>query len=74
MESLSVRENEIAHLVALGYPNKQIGERLNISEQTVKNHLQSIFRKLSVANRVELTIHVAGLGKRTQPAGRRIRA
>lgn len=44
--------------MARGYSNRQIGERLNISEQTVKNHIQSIFRKLALNNRVELTIHI----------------
>lgn len=58
MEALSLREKDVARLVALGLSNKQIANRLEISEQTVKNHLQSIFRKLAVGNRVELTLHV----------------
>src|ERR1700689_3198431 len=43
---LSEREKEIVQLVAQGYRNKEIGEKLFISEQTVKNHLQNIFDKL----------------------------
>ena len=66
MEPLSTRENEIARLVALGYSNRRVGDELHISEQTVKNHLQSIFRKLAVSNRVELTIRVRRAGKRVQ--------
>ena len=56
MQGLSPREYQIAQLVASGRSNRQIAERLVISEQTVKNHIQSIFRKLSLNNRVELTI------------------
>ena len=59
MSELTLREYEVARLVATGYSNKQIGDRLKISEQTVKNHLQSIFRKLALSNRVELTIHLS---------------
>ena len=60
MSELTLREYEVARLVATGYSNKQIGDRLKISEQTVKNHLQSIFRKLALSNRVELTIRLSG--------------
>ena len=56
MQGLSPREYQIAQLVASGRSNRQIAERLAISEQTVKNHIQSIFRKLALNNRVELTI------------------
>lgn len=58
MQALTYREREIAHLVARGLSNRQIARLLRISEQTVKNHNRSIFLKLSVANRVELTIYV----------------
>ncbi|PYX96991.1 MAG: hypothetical protein DMG64_19335 [Acidobacteria bacterium] len=56
MQALSQREYQVAQLVASGHSNRQIAERLVISEQTVKNHVQSIFRKLAISNRVELTI------------------
>lgn len=58
MQELTPREYEVADLAATGYSNKQIGDRLNISEQTVKNHMHSIFRKLALNNRVELTIRI----------------
>ena len=58
MHALSPREYQVARLVAGGRSNRQIGEQLAISEQTVKNHIQSIFRKLSLSNRVELTIRI----------------
>ena len=60
MESLTAREIEVSRLIARGLSNKQIGEQLKISEQTVKNHTHTIYRKLTVSNRVELTIHVYG--------------
>jgi DNA-binding NarL/FixJ family response regulator len=58
MQDLSSREYEVAQLVAGGYSNQEISERLQISLQTVKNHLQSIFRKLSLENRVELALRI----------------
>jgi two-component system response regulator DegU len=58
MQDLSSREYEVAQLVAGGYSNQEISGRLQISVQTVKNHLQSIFRKLSLANRVELALRI----------------
>ncbi len=54
---LSDREKEIVQLVAQGYRNKEIGERLFISEQTVKNHLHNIFDKLGVSDRLELALY-----------------
>ena len=58
MQALSPREHQVARLVAAGRSNRQIAEHLAISEQTVKNHIQSIFRKLAIGNRVELTIRI----------------
>ena len=40
-------------LVAQGYRNKEIAEKLFISEQTVKNHLHNIFDKLGVSDRLD---------------------
>lgn len=50
---LSEREWEVLALVAEGLPNKQIAERLHISGNTVKYHLQNIFAQLNVSNRTE---------------------
>jgi DNA-binding NarL/FixJ family response regulator len=44
---LSQRELEIVSLIAQGLNNKEMGKKMSISEQTVKNHLHNIFRKLS---------------------------
>lgn len=54
---LSRREMEVIQLVIQGYKNKEIGQKLFISEKTVKNHLSAIFNKLGVADRLELTLY-----------------
>jgi DNA-binding NarL/FixJ family response regulator len=56
--SLSGREREVITLVGEGLKNKQIAERLFISETTVRHHLTSIFSKLDIASRFELIIFV----------------
>ncbi len=50
---LSVREKEILNLVALGFANKEIGGKLNISYLTVRVHLRRIYEKLHVRSRTE---------------------
>jgi two-component system, NarL family, nitrate/nitrite response regulator NarL len=54
---LSDREKEIVHLVVQGFRNKEIGVKLFIGEQTVKNHLHNIFDKLGVSDRLELALY-----------------
>jgi DNA-binding NarL/FixJ family response regulator len=51
---LTARELEISRLVASGCRNRQIAEKLTITEGTVKIHLNRIYEKLLVTNRVEL--------------------
>jgi DNA-binding NarL/FixJ family response regulator len=48
---LSARESETLALLATGMPNRHIAEALFVSENTVRSHLKSIFRKLGVSNR-----------------------
>jgi len=55
--SLTDRERQVIALIAEGLKNKQIGERLFISETTVTHHLSSIFSKLEVSDRLELVIY-----------------
>ena len=52
--SLTIREQEIAQLIAEGLPNKIIGKRLGISPWTVATHLRRMFRKLGVKTRAAL--------------------
>lgn len=54
---LSDREKEIVRLVVQGFRNREIGEKLFISEQTVKNHLHNTFDKLGVSDRLELALY-----------------
>jgi len=54
---LSQREREIVGLVAQGFKNKEMAEKMFISEQTVKNHLHNIFDKLGVSDRLELALY-----------------
>jgi DNA-binding NarL/FixJ family response regulator len=54
---LSDREMEVVQLVAQGFQNKEIGEKLFISVQTVKNHLHNIFDKVGVSDRLELMLY-----------------
>jgi DNA-binding NarL/FixJ family response regulator len=54
---LSEREKQVVQLVAQGFRNREIGEKLVISEQTVKNHLHNIFDKLGVSDRLELALY-----------------
>lgn len=53
---LSERERQIAYYVARGLKNKDIGQTLSISENTVKRHLQSIFSKTGARDRLELAV------------------
>jgi two-component system, NarL family, nitrate/nitrite response regulator NarL len=57
MASLSDREREVIELIGKGLKNKEIATQLSISEITVRHHLSSIYSKLDVANRLELTIY-----------------
>ncbi len=56
-QPLSKREEEIARLVAEGCSNRQISQRLGLSEHTIKNYLFRVFEKLGVSTRVELALY-----------------
>jgi len=53
---LSPKEREIVALVTQGFKNQDIGAKLSITEQTVKNYLHNIFDKLNVRDRLELAL------------------
>jgi DNA-binding NarL/FixJ family response regulator len=53
---LTVREKQIVELVQQAKPNKEIAYDLHLSEGTIKEYLNRIFRKLRVSNRTELAI------------------
>jgi DNA-binding NarL/FixJ family response regulator len=54
--SLTKRERELAILVGEGLTNREIAQRLFVSESTVRHHLTSVFTKLGVSNRFELIL------------------
>jgi DNA-binding NarL/FixJ family response regulator len=54
---LSKREQQIVPLVAAGMTNKEISDKLGLSEHTVKNHLFRIYEKLGISSRVELILY-----------------
>lgn len=56
IESLTERETEVLKLVSNGMYNKEIAEKLQISERTVKNHLFNIFKKIDVTDRTQAAL------------------
>ncbi|SFD36284.1 response regulator transcription factor [Clostridium uliginosum] len=54
LKCLTNREKEIVDYVSMGLSNKEIGEKLFISANTVKNHVYNIYKKVNVKNKVEL--------------------
>ena len=61
-QKLTSREREIVRHVALGMRNAEVARHLFISEVTVKTHLNNIFQKLGVRDRVELTLYAIRAG------------
>jgi DNA-binding NarL/FixJ family response regulator len=59
---MTSREQQIAAFVAEGNNNRQIAEKLLISEHTVKNHMKNILEKLGFENRVQLTAYIIKYG------------
>lgn len=57
MEGLSLREGEVMELVAQGCSNREIADRLCISEGTARNVLSSVLDKLGLRDRTQLAIH-----------------
>jgi DNA-binding NarL/FixJ family response regulator len=66
LAKLSTRELEIAEYVAQGYSNKVIGAKLNLSDNTVRNHLANIMQKLNFHNRVQVATLVLQHLKKTK--------
>ncbi|MEO6145468.1 MAG: response regulator transcription factor [Sulfuriferula sp.] len=62
---LSQREREIVELVAQGLSNKAISSRLDLSENTVRNHLSNIMEKLGMQNRVQVATSALKHGRIT---------
>ncbi len=67
--TLTTRERELINLVCEGLRNREIAEKLFISEATVRHHLTSIFGKLAVADRLELILYAFRQGLAKAPPG-----
>lgn len=59
---LTARELEILHLAALGLRNKEIAERLFLSQRTIEGHFSHVFDKLAVGSRTEAIVYAARRG------------
>jgi DNA-binding NarL/FixJ family response regulator len=57
MPLLTRREEEVVHLVADGLKNREIAEKLQVKEHSVRNYIYRIFEKLGVSSRVELVLY-----------------
>jgi DNA-binding NarL/FixJ family response regulator len=66
---LSRREREIAELVAEGLTNRQIAERLFLSERTAQNHVQHILDKLGLNNRSQIAVWIERRRVESAPSG-----
>jgi DNA-binding NarL/FixJ family response regulator len=67
LDSLSARQLESLALLATGLHAHQIAAQLGVSEATVKSHLQQVYRKLGVSNRVEASMRFLQAGGTDAP-------
>lgn len=56
---ITKRERDVMRLLVYGLTNKQIGQKLEISNYTVRDHISSTFKKFNVTSRVELAVIAA---------------
>jgi DNA-binding NarL/FixJ family response regulator len=61
-ERLTPREMDVLRLLAQGFTNKKIADRLTVNERTIKYHVSSILAKLEVSNRTEAVTEAARRG------------
>ncbi|MCX7800539.1 MAG: LuxR C-terminal-related transcriptional regulator [Fimbriimonadales bacterium] len=66
---LTPREQEVAKLVAQGLPNRRIGQIMGLQEQSVKNLVSVVMRKLNCENRVQVALKIVGVIKDPTLAG-----
>lgn len=73
--NLTARELQVVEMVGEGLQNKQIAEKLKVSTSTVRNHLQAIFKKTGVSDRLNLALYAYRHGLAEMPTwSRRPRA
>jgi DNA-binding NarL/FixJ family response regulator len=61
-DGLTRREVEILKLIAAGAGNKQITQKLSISEKTVRNHISNMYEKLGLSDRTQMVLYAARKG------------
>ena len=61
-KTLTARETEIVRYAAMGLRSTEIAHKLFIAEHTVKTHLNNVFRKLGIHDRVQLTLYAIQTG------------
>ncbi|NPV70760.1 MAG: response regulator transcription factor [Firmicutes bacterium] len=71
LDALTKREVEVLDLVSQGFSNREISDRLFISEKTVKNHLSNIFGKIGVDDRTQAALYGLKHGLGARVVGRR---
>lgn len=62
LESLTVREQDVLHLIATGHSNKEIGSKLSLTEGTVKGYVSAILMKTNTADRTQAALLAVKLG------------
>ena len=65
IDSLTKREREVLDYLTKAYSNKEIAALMFVSEQTIKNHVSSVYSKLEVTNRMQLMKLVCNLDRKT---------
>ena len=68
-QALTAREREVLRLVAGGFSNREIGEKLGITTGTAKAHVERVIGKLGAADRTQAAVRGMALGLVAQPAG-----
>ena len=69
MSRLTPREAEVVHLLADGRSTREISQKLNLSEHTIRNYLSAIYDKLGVSSRVELALYAVAREDLNRPVG-----
>ena len=67
LQELTERERDILHLIGAGLTNREIGERLFLSEKTIKHYVTNILQKLQVRSRVEAALLAAHHERAVKP-------
>ena len=70
MTRLTPREAEVVHLLAEGLSTREIGQKLGLTEHTIRNYLSAIYDKVGVSSRVELALYAVAREDLTRPVGR----